>query len=170
MCAYFSSRIIEYITKGYSKICNTFDVSNQLARLRLTMLRRGYDLQKEHLFHTHFFNTTWHLLNIEHTPTLFMVNKIQNHCSVNPFGHVYSRKSNTTRLHVITDNKLQIICPCLSRLLILHAHNFTIHYLEMPCEMLTSYISHLNCNYGFYFIVVLCHVYLSKCCSNLFSY
>ena len=106
------------------------------------MLSRGYDLLKEHLFHTKDFNTTWHLLNIEHTPTLFMVNKIQNHCSVNPFGHVYSRKSNTTRLHVITDNKLQIICPCLSRLLILHAHNFTIHYLEMPCEMLTSYISH----------------------------
>ena len=99
-----------------------------------------------HLFLTQNYNTTWHLLNIEHTPSLFMVNKIQNHCSVNPFGHVYSRKSNTTRLHVITDNKLQIICPCLSRLLILHAHNFTIHYLEMPCEMLTSYISHLNCN------------------------
>ena len=96
------------------------------------------------MFHTKNCNTTWHLLNIEHTPTLFMVNKIQNHCSVNPFGHVYSRKSNTTRLHVITDNKLQIICPCLSRLLILHAHNFTIHYLEMPCEMLTSYISHLS--------------------------
>ena len=98
-------------------------------------------------------------MNIEHTPTLFMVNKIQNHCSVNPFGHVYSRKSNTTRLHVITDNKLQIICPCLSRLLILHAHNFTIHYLEMPCEMLTSYIGHLCCNWGFYIIVVLCLVY-----------
>ena len=34
MCAYFSSRIIEYITKGKSKICNTVDVSNLLARIK----------------------------------------------------------------------------------------------------------------------------------------
>ena len=34
MCAYFSSRIIEYITKGKSKICNTVDVSNLLARVK----------------------------------------------------------------------------------------------------------------------------------------